>query len=91
MTKTFAKRSPGKPSNAGGTHASHQNVIFLGQQRAEELDPVDIPVPDNKATDSPDREPTGDYASTESPSRVDGARPLKPHATHKAKLQPQEN
>jgi hypothetical protein len=48
------------------------SVIYLGERRKEELDPVDIPIPDEEIIDPVKIEPTGDYRNTERPSNVEG-------------------
>ncbi len=47
-------------------------TIYLNDRRAEEFDPVDIPVPDEENIDPKKIEPNGNYGNNESPSNVDG-------------------
>ena len=51
---------------------SSNETIYLNDRRAEELDPVDIPVPDEENIDPKKIEPIGNYGNNESPSNVDG-------------------
>lgn len=50
-------------------------TIHLNHRRAEQLDPVYIPEPDEENADLKPFEPIGNYGKTESPSSVDGSRP----------------
>ena len=45
------------------------------ERRVEELDPVDITVPDEEIIDPKKIEPIGNYGNNENPSNVDGADP----------------
>ncbi len=53
-------------------YSPDHSVIYLGGRRKEELDPVDIPIPDEEIIDPVKIEPTGDYHNTERPSNVEG-------------------
>ncbi len=50
---------------------SNGETIYLNDRRGEELDPVDIPVPDEENKDPKKIEPIGNYGNNESPSNVD--------------------
>lgn len=65
-----------KPAPDFGSAVSLINEpIYLNQRRVEELDPVDIPVPDKENIDPKKIEPIGNYGNNEDPSNVDGAEP----------------
>lgn len=53
-------------------NSSDNTTIYLGQRRAEELDPVEISVPDEENIDPKKIEPIGNYGNNESPSNVEG-------------------
>ncbi len=55
--------------------SSSDTTIYLNQRRVEELDPVDITVPDEEIIDPKKIEPIGNYGNNENPSNVDGANP----------------
>jgi hypothetical protein len=61
------------PSASGRSAASNDGVIYMSQRRVEELDPVDISVPDEEIRDPKKIDPIGNYGNNESPSNVDGA------------------
>ena len=56
-------------------HSSRDTTIYLNERRVEEMDPVDIPVPDEEIIDPKRIEPVGNYGNNENPSNVDGADP----------------
>ena len=66
-----------EPTNAspifGRPVASSDETIYLSQRRVEEMDPVDITVPDEEIIDPKKIEPIGNHGNNESPSNVDGA------------------
>lgn len=57
-----------------GRHSvSSDETIYLGERRGEEMDLVDIPVPDDEVADPKKIEPIGNYSNNQNPSNVDGA------------------
>ncbi len=55
--------------------AASDDTIYLSERRVEEMDPVEIKVPDEENIDPKKIEPVGNYGNNESPSNVDGALP----------------
>ncbi len=68
------QESVNTPPIFGRPVVSTDETINLGQRRAEEMDPVDIPIPDGEIIDPKKIEPIGNYGNTETPSNVDGAK-----------------
>ena len=57
------------------TKQTENETIYLSQRRVEELDPVEIQVPDEEIIDPKMIEPIGNYGNNESPLNIDGANP----------------
>ena len=57
------------------TKQPENETIYLNQRQVEELDLVDIAVPDEEIFDPKKIEPIGNYGNNESPLNIDGANP----------------
>ena len=51
----------------------NNEIIYMSQRRVEEMDPVEIEIPDEEIMDPKKIEPIGNHGNNESPSNVDGA------------------